>query len=386
VKNRETRPARRLAASLVTAGALLAAAAPAWADPGDADPAPAPGQSQDAAPTVDMVICLDESGSMSGLIDACRRKIWDMCTLLAQARPEPRLRVALLTYGDDPLVRRRIDLTDDLDRVYEELMAVQTGGGTELVGRVVKESLDGLTWSDDAPALKLLFVAGNESADQDREHDFRAQCRRALQESVVVHAIYCGAEDAGDAASWREVARIGGGAFAAIDQEGTVQVETPFDEELTRLSSELNATYLPYGAQGEAGCQRQRAQDANARESGGAATAAARARTKASGLYANGSWDLVDASQAEGFAWSDVAEEDLPEELRGKTAAEKQAAIDARLARRAELQERIQALDVERQAFIAAELERREGAERSLDFAMARAIRAEAEDAGLRFD
>src|SRR5215467_1415802 len=50
---------------------------------------------------VDLVIALDISGSMEGLIDSARQKLWDTVNLLASARPQPILRVGLLTYGND---------------------------------------------------------------------------------------------------------------------------------------------------------------------------------------------------------------------------------------------------------------------------------------------
>ena len=44
---------------------------------------------------VDLAICLDTSGSMSGLIESAKQKLWTVVNELAQARPTPRLRVAL---------------------------------------------------------------------------------------------------------------------------------------------------------------------------------------------------------------------------------------------------------------------------------------------------
>lgn len=333
---------------------------------------------------VDVVICLDTSGSMDGLIDACRKKLWDLCSVLAQARPAPKLRIALVTYGDDVFVK--VPFTDDLDKVYEELMALRTAGGTELVGRAVRRSLDQLAWSDDRGALKLMFVAGNESADQDREVPFRAVCKEALQKSIVVHAIYCGPDATdGDAGTYREVALHGGGEYAAIDQGNTVSIETPFDGEMVRLSAALNETYLAYGAQGRRGAQNQVAQDANS--SGfGSSTGAARAEAKASGVYSNGGWDLCDKRAEADFDWSKLQDADLPEVLRGKTAAEKDAVVNALRARRTAIQEQIKALAAKRAKFIEEELAKRAGeAGRSIDTAMTRAIRTQAEAKGFTF-
>ena len=43
---------------------------------------------------VDLVIALDVSSSMDGLIESAKQRLWDITNELAQARPVPALRVA----------------------------------------------------------------------------------------------------------------------------------------------------------------------------------------------------------------------------------------------------------------------------------------------------
>jgi hypothetical protein len=64
--------------------------------------AAAAARADDAAPrrNVDLVLALDVSGSMNGLIESAKQRLWDVTNELAQARPVPNLRVALLTYGN----------------------------------------------------------------------------------------------------------------------------------------------------------------------------------------------------------------------------------------------------------------------------------------------
>src|SRR6478752_5004286 len=124
---------------------------------------------KDAKPThVDVVLCLDTSNSMDGLIDSAKRKLWAVVNDLAKIDPAPTLRVALYSYGNDTYdakagwVRKDLDLTGDLDAVYKQLFALTTKGGTEFVARVTRDALAGLKWADDKDALKILFVCGNE--------------------------------------------------------------------------------------------------------------------------------------------------------------------------------------------------------------------------------
>src|SRR5215213_8178991 len=108
--------------------------------------AAAPAAAQEAQPIggkpIDLVLCLDVSGSMNGLVDSAKIKLWDIVNEMARLRPTPRLRVALYSYGHTSYdaakgwVRKDVDLTEDLDDVYKALNALTIRGGTELVARV----------------------------------------------------------------------------------------------------------------------------------------------------------------------------------------------------------------------------------------------------------
>jgi hypothetical protein len=377
--------------------ALLAQAAlalPALADGdvrGERRPAP-PVTSPAATRDVDLVVCLDTSGSMQGLIDAARKKLWDVCALLAQARPTPRLRVALLQYGGDAGAEKghvvlHSDLTTDLDAVYEQLVGFQASGGDERVGRVLHEALTGLAWSPSSDAVRVILVAGNESADQDAEFPFRRLAGQALQRNAVVHAIYCayGGDDPATIESWKELARCGGGEFAPITlQQAAIQVETPYDAELVQLSAALNETYLPFGARGREGQERQSAQDRNAESSGGLSSSAGRAACKGQSVYRNEGWDLVDADQQADFDWSKLKQEELPEALRGLPVPAARAKVAEVRARRVALQARVRELSALRQKAIDEALAARKGeAERTLDQALLGAIRKQGQERGL---
>ena len=60
-----------------------------------------PAFAADTARPVDVVICLDVSNSMDGLIASAKIKLWDIVNDLAKVKPTPDLRVALYSYGND---------------------------------------------------------------------------------------------------------------------------------------------------------------------------------------------------------------------------------------------------------------------------------------------
>jgi hypothetical protein len=342
-----------------------------------------------AAPPIDLAICLDISGSMSGLLNAARQNLWAVVNDLARMRPAPHLRVALLTYGcsaHDPAsgwVKIETDFTTDLDLVSQKLFALSTNGGEEYVGRVLRSALE-LDWSADPRGLKLVFVAGNEAATQDPKVDFAAQCRAAIQREIVVNSIYCGNAADGLAPAWREVSKLADGQFAAIDQDRAVVVTTPFDHKLVELGALLNTTYVPYGAEGRVCAENQGVQDRNA---AGLNVAAAATRSQAKGCiaYWNAHWDLVDACRDAKFRLEDVRREDLPEALRQLDTAALRAHVDAQRQKREDLQKEITALGRERDAHVRQELQKMAaGGQTVFEQAVRTSVQQQAEAKGFR--
>ena len=331
---------------------------------------------------IDMVIALDTSGSMSGLINAARQKLWDIVNEAARARPRPILRVGLLTYGSagseaDGYVVVQSDLTTDLDSINEKLFALRTNGGTEYVGRVVHRAVKELKWHRGTGTLRQIFVAGNESADQDRTVRARTAVRLARKKGIFINAIYCGPKNSHDAPGWRRVARRGNGLFASIDHNhGTVVVRSPYDARLNALSSKLNRTYVGYGKRGRVAKAKQRIQDKNALRAH-SSVGAARAGSKASAVYRAESWDLVDARKAGKL--DKVKKDALPPAMRKLSKGELHAHLDKMEQERSAIKKQIKQLSKKRAKHVKSEMKRKGKTEAlAFDAAIKRAIRVQA--------
>ena len=352
--------------SLILFAAALAAQSPppvvAPVAPVPATPVPiAAVQPVTKTRAVDLAICLDISGSMDGLINQARQNLWAVVNELATLKPTPTLRVALLTFGcqaheaEKGWVKVETDFTTDLDLVSQKLFALTTNGGEEYVARVVQTALRDLQWSTDKQSLQLLFVAGNEAATQDPQVPTADAAKAAIARGIVVNTIYCGNPGDELAPAWREVAKLADGQFAAIQQNDTVVIETPFDKQLSELSIAMNTTYVPYGAQRTAWADNQRAQDGNAARLNLAA-AAQRCQTKAGELYDNPQWDLVDATKDPKFDLAALKKDDLPEALRALSLDALKAHVASNAQRRGELKGKVDDLGKQRDAFVQQEL------------------------------
>ncbi len=386
--------------TLALAAGLIVA--PVWGQdkPGEK---PAPPVAVDGKP-IDLVLCLDVSGSMNGLIDSAKIRLWDIVNELARLKPTPNLRVALYSYGASNypaaagFVRKEIDLTEDLDDVYKALNGLRIGGGTELVARVSKTALDEQKWSADKGALRFMFVCGNEPADQDKQVNLDEVAALAKKNGVIVNTIYCKYGQDNEIPGWAKFSAACGGKHMDIDQNKAVQqvvLKTEFDEQIVKLGEELNKTYVAYGRDGKDRAENQLKQDANAAKATPAAPGAggfapppvaaiARAQSKAGALYKNATWDLVDRMKEKDFDLSKIKEEDLCDELKKIKPEERLAFLKKKAEERAGLQKKISDLSAKRQKKIDEELAKKPktDADKALDEAVKGLIRDQAKAKG----
>jgi hypothetical protein len=346
-----------------------------------------------AAPDVDVVICLDVSGSMNGLIDSAKAKLWDIVNDLGKVKPTPNLRVGLYSYGHNTYprsngwVRKDADLTTDLDEVYKKLNALTINGGTEYVARVTRDAIVQQKWSTQKKSLKLIFVCGNEPADQDKEVHLKDVAKLALGKDIIINTIYCGPATHPEAQGWRDYAKMCEGRFASIDMNrGTVTIATPQDKKLAELSAKINSTYVAYGKEKlrKEKAANQAAQDANAAKKPG--VAAARAVSKGGALYRNSDWDLVDKLKDDPkFDITKVPEEQLCEQLRKLKPAERVQYVKDQLAKRQAIQKEIAELSKQRADYIRVEMKKNaKKGDKVFDEAVRATVREQAGKKGIK--
>jgi Mg-chelatase subunit ChlD len=215
---------------------------------------PAKKKVKKSAPRVEVVFCLDTTGSMGGLIEGAKQKIWSLCNQIAGGQPTPELKVGLVAYRDrgDAYVTKVYDLTSDLDAVHEHLMSFQAAGGgdePESVNEALRVALDKIQWSTSKKVLRLVYLVGDAPPHMDYANDvpYTVTCKEACQRGIIINTIQCGNLQA-TTPYWREIAQLAEGRFVQIAQDGQVQtVSTPFDTRLAEINTALAKTAVPYG-------------------------------------------------------------------------------------------------------------------------------------------
>jgi Mg-chelatase subunit ChlD len=347
-------------------------------------------------PVVDVVFVLDTTGSMSGLIQTAKEKIWSIASTMASAQPTPDIRIGLVGYRDrgDEYVTRIVDLDEDLDSVYAALMEFQAGGGgdtPESVNEALHDAVHRMSWSQRDQAYQVIFLVGDAPPHMDyNETRYPAIVAAANEQGIVINTIQCG-ELASTIEPWTTIASLGGGDFFQVEQSGgAVAYETPFDEEIAALSARLDKTRLYFGSEDELK-KAQLRMDA-AVEIDATASVASRARRGVFNAAAGGRENLLGdkelvAAVADGEVDLQELDEDLlPEVLKPLAPAEQAAYVGELAEKRADLQAQIRQLADERNEYIAGKVEEAGGLEDSLDKRLYETVKVQAGEAGFEYE
>ena len=335
---------------IIPATAVAAAAAVPSSPPVSAD-----------HPRVEVCFVLDTTGSMGGLIEGAKQKIWSIANEIAAAKPTPDVRVGLVAFRDrgDEYVVRSWPLTDDLDAIYGHLRELVAAGGGDFPESVNEALAEGvspkLKCSDSPDVLRLVFLVGDAPPHMDYRDGpkYPDVCREAVKRGLIINTVQCGA-DATTTRVWEEIARLSEGRFAAIPPDGGVAVvEAPQDKRLSELNRDLGKTLVPYGS---AGLRREVMAKQAAAESAPAPAAADRLLYNSrSAKSVQGAGELLDDLRAGKQKLADVKKDQLPADLQDLDAEALHKELDRRGAERAKLQAEVGRLSREREEFLRAE-------------------------------
>ncbi|HHH75619.1 MAG TPA: VWA domain-containing protein [Phycisphaerae bacterium] len=346
-------------------------------------------------PVVQIAVLLDTSGSMSGLIDQAKAQLWSIVNEFSSASRDgvrPDFQVALYEYGKDSIpssegyLRMICPLTDDLDKISQELFALKTNGGSEYCGRVIKAAVEGLKWSKAKNSYKAIFIAGNEPFTQGNVN-YVESCKAAITMDIVVNTIHCGGYQTGVDTKWKHGADLADGSYSHIDQNRkAIHIDCPHDAKIAKLGEELNKTYIGYGANGKKRAALQIELDSSAQGSSSGSNSQRQA-AKAGRNYRNDNWDLVDGIESKTVKLEDMKDEDLPEEMRKMTLEERKAHVEKLTEQRKVIQEKIKALAAERSKHIIAERKKlADKGEDTLEAVIIKAVRSQAQAREFKFD
>lgn len=319
------------------------------------------------AQVVELVFVIDTTGSMGGLLEGAKAKIWSIVNNILQKpdRQNVRVKVGLVAFRDrgDTYLTKLTQLTDNLDQVYSELTALHAEGGgdtPEDVRTAMHQAVNRMAWSKaSASTSQIIFLVGDAPPHNDYLDvpSVETSVKLARGRGILINAIQCGSL-ADTTGPWRQVAQLGGGEYFSIAQNGGVDVvATPQDAELAVLGEKIGATYLAYGRADErkAKMSQQFVLEETVVAAAPPAARAERAVNKAINTRAYDESDLLQKIESGETSLSRLRDEELPDDLRKLPPNERQRRIDEALQVRNNLKKRIIELSKKREKFLSEE-------------------------------
>jgi Mg-chelatase subunit ChlD len=359
---------------------------------------PQPPVQQQARPKIDVVFVLDTTGSMGGLIEGAKQKIFSIASRIAQGKPTPQVRVGLVAYRDvgDAYVTKRYELTEDLDGIFTHLRQLRADGGgdtPEHVGRGLGEAVSKLSWDPGRETMKLIFLVGDAPpAQRNDDWNFQHWVKRAAEKHIVVNTVRCGGDPETET-HWKFAAKTTDGRYESLAQSGgMVAVATPYDAELAKVNAELARKTL-YAGKKEA----QMANQARAEQMAELAPEAAAERiqflktTRGAGRAPAAAASVSSAPEAVGGAvdlaaqpeaLASVKDDELPQELRGLDAKARETKVKQLADERKALEEKAAKLSAERDAWRTKNVAEKEDA---FDANVMKGVKAKAAKYGLTY-
>ncbi len=200
---------------------------------------------------LDIVFCLDLSGSTNGLVNDIRDNLWLISNELNAMQPKPDFRLGVICFSrpsfgkENGYVKVFSDLSYNLDYIDAELYRLKPSieKGDQIVSAALSIAVSDMSWSKKENALKLIYIVGNGSVSSNG-YEYVKICEAAVNKKIIVHSLFVtkSANKAADLAGWKRIAAITGG----IQTEITVNKKDPLSFWESNLDELVKANKIIY--------------------------------------------------------------------------------------------------------------------------------------------
>lgn len=336
---------------------------------------------------VEVVFVLDTTGSMAGLIEGAKRKIWSIANTIVDENPDAEIRMGLIGYRDigDKYVVRSYGLTSDIQGIYGKLLAFDADGGGD-TPESVNEALDAAVlkqgWMPSAQqdrSKRIVFLVGDAPPHMDYEQDrkYPEILKDARKRGIIVNAVQAGGMRE-TTRVWKEIARLGDGDYMAIPQDGgrVVIIETPYDDEILQVQKELNTTVLAYGKRESKTVVRSKMDSYSAAPKSSATEMSKYVNARGKGKEViTGKGDLLADVNNGAQKLSDVPVAELPDVMQKMTPAEQSAFLAEQTRKREEYSQKLTEVLKKRDAYVQEKQTAAPGKKDSFDEAVSKTLR-----------
>ncbi len=212
---------------------------------------------------LDIVFCLDLSGSTNGLINDVREQLWTIVNQAHKMEPTPGLRIGIVGFSrpsfgkDNAYVKVLSYLTNDFDSLAYELYKLKPSieQGDQYVNAALNTAMDNINWGKEKNNVKIIFIVGNGMASI-RGVDLEGTGEKLVKRKIIVNSLFVLSKGNGKSqamSGWKRIAEITNGIQSEIvigKSEMVTDLTMNFNS-LLNLNRELNQTYFYYGPSGK---------------------------------------------------------------------------------------------------------------------------------------
>lgn len=165
---------------------------------------------------LDVVFCLDLSGSTNGLIDNVRAQVWSIVNMSATAQDGCELRLGLVGFSrpsfgaQNNYVKTICKLTNDFNHFEAELWKIkpQIEKGDQFVSTALEVAGLEMNWSKSPDAVKILFLVGNGRTDTGSP-DYRSVVQSIQDNGIELIPVYCLRDrQSNEIMGWEQIGRV----------------------------------------------------------------------------------------------------------------------------------------------------------------------------------
>ncbi|MPM26355.1 hypothetical protein SDC9_72856 [bioreactor metagenome] len=188
---------------------------------------------------IDIAFMIDATGSMGDEINYMQAELADVISRVRDSLPGNSIRLAIVFYRDqgDAFVVKSMDFSSDIAEMIKYLGSTDAGGGgdfPEAVDQALDESINKLSWSDNAVARLLFPVLDAPPHDSDRvKESIHSSVERASQKGIRIVPVSCSGIDKSTEYFLRSAALATNGTYVFLTNHsgiGNSHIEPTTDE------------------------------------------------------------------------------------------------------------------------------------------------------------
>jgi len=184
-------------------------------------------------PRMDIVFCIDTTGSMGDEIDVIKNQLLKMVDQILQGNPQPRVRFGVVAYRDkgDEYVTKKYLLGWDIKetkKIIDSLKAAGGGDYPESINEALHVTVQGMNWDNNKNVRKIVFLIGDASPHTDYENNFnyKKELSFATKKGIMINTISCSGMEQDGNQYFQEVASATNGAFEYLTYKYAYEDET----------------------------------------------------------------------------------------------------------------------------------------------------------------